>query len=308
MAPDAYARAQGPAILLDRVQIGVPLEVAMRDMDEAWRKSSEVRLADLLRMADPTRSLQLLAGHPPSPEVVRVRALASLEQGATDVAFEAADEPWRTLIHARVLLVDGRGEPAIDRLSTLIEDLAVGDELRSEALSFRARTVPERGLAAAIADLEALERLARSHRAFVTAAWVGTWRTFLGSDLREEVAQHLGRKELAELIAPLRLDVDRASLGPVPLHVHGAMVVYREVPARIPETLVPAAALLWRLGAHDAAFRTVHFGARIGHRLYGLAVSGPLLSFATVLARHAGPVAWAKLGVRLKADEDRFVG
>jgi len=309
--PDALRAALQPAILLDRPRLGVPLEVYTASLadDDPWRPACVIRLADLLRMVDPKRARALLEPYV-SEEAAGVGALAALEEpdpDAAEAALPRVVEPVRTLVLARLDRVRDREGAALERLDTLVEDPAVPVEIRAEALSFRARTHRQRGLDAALADLEALERLASDHGAFVTAAWVGTWRALLSSDDRRAAAHALAQRELAELLGPLAIEVEPGSLGPIPRHVHGAMVVHREAPWRIAEVLVPAAALLWRLDAHDDAFRTVHFGARIGHRLFGLAVSQPILAFATELARHAGPQRWSELSARLRADEAAFV-
>ena len=314
--PVALVEARQPAILLDRPRFGVPLEVYIAGLadDDPWRDACVVRLADLLRMTDPARARSLLSSS--SDEAAGVLALASLEEADAQAAREVLPrvvEPVRTLVLGRLDLLEGRESEALPRLDALIEDPEVSIELRAEALSFRARDVVaswhRRGLArcCGLRPRGGSNGLSSDHGAFVTAAWVGTWRAMLSSEDREAVVHALAKRELAELLGPLAVEVDRASLGPVPLHVHGAMVVYRNEPSRIAEVLVPAAALLWRLEAHDDAFRTVHFGARIGHRLYGLAVSQPLLAFATALARHAGSERWSQLSVRLREDEAAFL-
>lgn len=309
--PDALVQALRPAILLDRARFGVPLEVFVASLapDDPWRPACVRRLADLLRIIDPARARSLLEDDP-SDEAAGVLALAALEQADVDAArplIARIAEPVQSLAQARLDLAEDRDDAAFARLDALVEDPETPPELRAEALSFRSRSVRQRGIEAATADLEALEQLANEHGAFVTGAWVGAWRALLASEDRKAAAQALAQRELAELLGPLAVEVDAAKLGPVPKHVHGAMVVFREQPDRIPEVLVPASALLWRLDAHDDAFRTVHFGARIGHRLFGLAVSQPLLSFATELARHAGPVRWGELHARLRADEAAFL-
>ncbi|MEQ1570076.1 MAG: hypothetical protein ABMA64_30865, partial [Myxococcota bacterium] len=163
------------------------------------------------------------------------------------------------------------------------------------------------GIEGAAADLAQLEALANTHQAWMTAAWVGVLRQFLTSDARSQAARVLAAKELSELLRPLAGGPPADALGTVPLAVHRAMAVHRADPVKIPGVLIPAAALLWRLDARDESFRTVSYGARIGHRLYGEGVSEPMRAFAVLLARHAGAEAWSALGARLADDERAFL-
>jgi hypothetical protein len=306
-----------PAILLDACRVGVMLQAWRNGLppDHADRPRATLRLAQLWRAFDPPRARALaeeaLAQGVDAGEVAATVVAAHLEEGAADAAALALAEatgPAVPLLRARLAMLRKDVDQGLALLDAILDDEAAPVEVRAEALSFRARAIPARGVEAALEDLAALEALAQAHQAWMTAAWVGTLRAFLASPQRQEAAKVLAAKELAELLRPLSGGPPpNPPLGPVPLAVHRSMSVHRAEPGRIPEILIPAAALLWRLGSRDEAFRTVSYGARIGHRLYGAEVSEPLRAFAAILARHAGPEEWAALGARLAADEQAFL-
>lgn len=303
--------SQAVPILLDALPEGFRIELALRRLPEgdAGRPALVLRLAEHVRLLDPARAASLAAeaeagGEDPG-RCAAVRAAALLEDArhadAVPWIGRVPEGPGRTLLEARRLLLAEGPEAALPILDGLADDPATPPGIRAEALSFRLRARAAAGDEHALEDLDALERLCVEQRATLTGVWVGALKGVLRSRQFAGLARVLGAWEAAMLVAEATkgVSLDAAKLGAVPAWVHGVLVKHRHDPERIAAILVPLAALLWRIGQEDDAYRTVVIGERAVRRVVGDAAAAPLAEFGETLRAKAGEEKWAALEAAL---------
>lgn len=301
-----------PRILLDGVPIGIALEAWVRGApaDHPRRSEAALRLAELLRPVDPDRALTWLDGlHGVDPgRVAAARAFCHLERAEVERAdaliAEVQPGAQRQLLEARAALLRGDLAGGLAGLEAVADDAAAPPDLRAEALSFFARAQAAGG-GDGFAALDRLEALCIEQKATITGVWIGVIKGIVRSRGWQDMGRMFAGLELALLLADCveGLDVDLASLGPVPVWVHGAFKRYKDDPKKLVETLSLLTALLWRLGSEDEAFRTAVFSEKIAGRLVPAAV-GDLSHMTGLLRRQAGEEKWAEMMGRLTGGQD----
>ncbi|MCB9745850.1 MAG: hypothetical protein H6741_06315 [Alphaproteobacteria bacterium] len=317
---DTPERASRPAFMLDAIPIGVQLD-AWRDMaapDDPRLPEATLRLGELIRPFDPERAADLaVAAFDAGADRERCTALsaqAQMEQGRTKAVARFAATmppgPRRELVEARLALLESRLDEGLARLDALLTRPELPPEVEAEALSFRARARPEAGLDAIIEDLDALEALCLRHDATLTGVWVGMLKGLLRSEGRRALADALSTADLGRLLISATADldpIDPATLGPIPLHVHGALKRFRTDPDQLVEHLILIAALQWRLGQHEAAYRGITLGARLARPIVGPGPAAALEQFRGVLRGQAEEGEWETLERALAEDEAKFL-
>lgn len=300
--------ALAPRILLDGVPIGIALEAWVRGVpdDHPRRAEGALRLAELLRPVDPDRALTWLDGLHGVDEgrLAAARAFCHLERAELERAEEHIAQltpgPTRQLLEARAALLRGDLGAGIAGLEAVADNTEAAPDLRAEALSFLARAQASGG-GDGFAALARLEALCIEQKATITGVWIGVIQGIVRSKGWQGMGRMFAGLELALLLAECveGLDVDLASLGPVPVWVHGAFKRQKDNPKKLVETLSLITAMMWRLGSEDEAFRTAVFAEKIAARLVPRA-AGDLAHMTGLLRRQAGEEKWAEMLAKLE--------
>lgn len=285
-----------PAILAD-VALVLPPLLRLRaspDLSAGDRLRVDLRLADVARRFLPEEALALLDALPATAraegplDAAFLRASALLEAGRTAEAALLVPsiptaEGLRAVVRGRLAWAEGRLEEALLHLDEALLRTE-HPELRGEALGYRARALHALGRDAH-ADLDALERLCDAHRAGFTQTLFRLVRAGLDDAKLPGMADAFlrGARLWIEGQLVFGVEKDRAKVAPLPLHVHGAAMRYRDQPERYANAILFAAALAWRAGDRVPAYETAWYGGRIAERRFGAEAAAPIWSFLAEL-------------------------
>ncbi|MDP2315255.1 MAG: hypothetical protein Q8P41_20320 [Pseudomonadota bacterium] len=251
-----------------------------------------LREADLLRRVMPEEALAVLerldgAGGAVTgtlaPDAIRAHALLDLgrpDEAKTLSPFLAADTDVYALIEGRIAWSEGRLDPAAASFETAIAT-TTDPEVEAESRMFlvRLRAVRRQPVADALDELEAL---CARHGAGITQVLVRTLRLTIESGVAPIVAEGLARGARTELSARYTFGVeqDRATLGAIPLEVHGAARKHPDDPDAFASAVLALSALSWATGDHAEGYAVAWYGHTVGARRYG---DTPMVHLATYL-------------------------
>jgi len=274
----------GPALLYD---IGGPLlsgELLLRELaaDDPERPAVLWRTLQLAARLDPLgTSLRVAAAGPPPPEQAdlarRVEVEAALGSGRLDDAERLLDGhpptgPWLRLA-AMAARARGRHRDALALCDQAVEQLGDGAELVEElaaTLLVRAGCAGELGEPErARADSQRVVELCTAHDAHISVQVAQLTAAVEGAGLARDEILAVARTEAVDQ-AKARLtedlDVDQASLGPIPLHVHAAFSRHYRDRQQMIRDLLDLLGLQHRAGQLGEAYATIHYAARIASR------------------------------------------
>lgn len=195
-------------------------------------------------------------------------ALGELERARSLVA-DGAGPAWERL-RAQLALADGRFADARAASERAIAGLADAPEELAAALVQRMRAAAELGDAAqARQDCERAIALCTTHAATLSVAVLQAELPLLAAgDARVAVlatARGLA-VDAAKAALTEGVDVDQASLGPIPLHVHAAFARRYQDRALFVRELLDLAGLQHRAEQRGEAYATLHYAARLATR------------------------------------------
>jgi hypothetical protein len=313
-------RAFAPALLADVHHAYMAIfRLRGEPLDDATRRRLALREADLLRRVlaeDALAQVQGIpwAGAPEEGPLARdaIRAHALLELGRIDEAKTVVpfvpDPIVAALLAGRIAYAEGR----LDEADAAWTDASGSSnpEVEAEALAFLVRLRASRRQDVA-ADLDRLEALCERHAAGFSQAIVRGLRLLVQAGVAPGVAEGLARGARAALEARYTLGVEheRASVGAVPLEVHGAARAHRNDPKAYVTAVLSLASLAWATGDKAQGYAVAWYGSRIGGRLFpGESVADLAIYLreleATLTAEEVGIVQQALLdptrGIRLR--------
>lgn len=303
--PSVWALRSGRSLLAQA--LGGEGEAPPTAEERLWL---DLRFADIVRRFLPQEALEVLRAVPPMSEsggfsgpaieVAALIELGRLDDAEAKLMLTPGETGLRALLDGRLALERGRLADALRAFDQAVE-LANDVELRAEALCFRART-RRLGDLDATADFDALEALCAEHGAGVTISIVRFIRDASNADVLPALTGAFYRVGLTQLTAALTLGVekDRASVEPIPLHVHGAARKHREATAYV-SALLPIASLQLSVHADVEAFETAWYGFSVGQRLFGQAAVVELAAFLRGMRDGIGVEAFER--IKAKVDE-----